>query len=148
VLLGVLKKLPTSSGNSSKSDSSVSSASSESDMEPERRLRVLAGVAVIREVVLEGVGRLLLALPFLMGVAKMGAPGALRFTPLVAVAVRPTPDGPKGKWVVLPFFFESSRILVRRSLIARGVGPASSASVAASVRQNNWRTTAGTYAML
>lgn len=118
-LLGVVKISLTSSGTLLKSDSSVSSPSSESDRESDRSLRFLIDIAPVLKVVLEGVRRLLLALPFLIDVAKMGAPGAVEFTLWI------------GKCVVVPFFLASSRIFVKRSLIARGVGPASFGSVAA-----------------
>jgi hypothetical protein len=78
-LLGVVKISLTSSGTLLKSDSSVSSPSSESDRESDRRLRFLIDIAAVLKVVLEGARRLLLALPFSIGVAKMGAPGAIPF---------------------------------------------------------------------
>ena len=102
LLLGVLKKVLTSTGYSSPSDSSVSSSSS--DSENERRLR---------ELVVGGVGRPMPALPFLTGVAEIDAPGALPLTPLAAVPVRPDAAAP---------VFAILRMLAKRSLTARAVG--------------------------
>src|SRR5271170_3762507 len=111
VLLGVTKKVLSSSGYASMSDSSVSLASSK--IENERRLRDLVSAAVERTLVVSGVGRPLSALSLLTGVAKIGAPGAVRLTPLVAVADRRAPNGP---------IFAILRMMNKRSLIARAVG--------------------------
>src|SRR5277367_1973873 len=110
VLLGVTKVL-SSSRYASMSDSSVSLASSK--IENERRLRDLVAAAVERTLVVSGVGRPLSALSLLTGVAKIGAPGAVRLTPLVAVADRRAPNGP---------IFAILRMMNKRSLIARAVG--------------------------
>jgi len=93
------------------SDSSVSLASPK--IGGERRLRDLVAAAVERTLEVSGVGRPLSALLLLTGVAKIDAPGAVRLTPLVAVADRRALNGP---------IFAILRMLNKRSLIARAVG--------------------------
>jgi hypothetical protein len=69
----------------------------------------------------------------LVGVANMGAPGAAEFTPWDAVEARSAPVGPLGKWVMMPLFLASCLILNKRSLIARGVGRASSVAATSQI---------------